>query len=255
MNAEERKKEIIALLKAKENRSVRIQELSKLLKVTRETIRKDLYNLAEEGLIKKTHGGAILESKNSETEYEKRREEAEEAKRKIAKAAVSYIEEGDIIYLDYGTTVFELAEEIVNLKKITVVTNSLPIINRLLENSSIEIVVLGGQVRRNEASLYGNFAKQNIRNIYVNIGFFGCSGIDVRAQITNHHIDESVISREMIKRSQTSILLADQSKFGNISLNQIANFKDIDTIITENAGKVAEEKEIIRQGGEIFYAD
>ena len=110
MNSEERRTFIIRELE--ENHAVKILDLSKRLKVTRETIRKDLYLLEKKGLIKKIHGGAVLETTNQETDYEKRKNEFHAEKTAIAKRAASYIEEGDTIYLDYGTTTLELAKEI-----------------------------------------------------------------------------------------------------------------------------------------------
>ena len=148
MNSIERKDYILTILDTKH--SVRINELSKELKVTRETIRRDLYTLEDEGRIKKIHGGAVLESPSGETDYEKRKIEKRLEKERIAKTAVSYIEEGDSIYLDYGTTTLALAQEIAKLKNITVVTNTIPIINTLIKNKTIDILIPGGVVRNNE---------------------------------------------------------------------------------------------------------
>lgn len=231
MNSTDRKEYILDILDAKH--SVRINELSKELKVTRETIRKDLYTLEDEGRIKKVHGGAVSEAPSGETDYEKRKIEKWTEKEQIAKVAANYIEEGDSIYLDYGTTTLALAKEIVKLKNITVVTNTIPIINTLVKNQAIDIIIPGGILRNNESSLFGQFALNNICDIFINIGFFGCSGIDSKAAITSHHMGEVLISKQMIKQSQTSIVLADQSKFGNIALNRTANFEDIDIVVTD----------------------
>lgn len=204
-----------------------------MLKVTRETIRKDLYELESEGLLKKIHGGAVLDTPNKESDYQKRLRKDEEAKRAIAKAAVQHIEEGDTIYLDYGTTTYRLAEELMSKKNITVITNTIPIVNLLLNHSSIELMILGGVVRKNEDSLFGSFALNNIENIYVDIGFFGCGGIDSFSGITNHHIGESELSKKMLKHCQSKIFLADYSKFGTTAFYKIADFEDVDIIITD----------------------
>ncbi|MBO0457123.1 DeoR/GlpR transcriptional regulator [Enterococcus hulanensis] len=231
MNSIERKEYILGMLDSEH--SVRINELSQELKVTRETIRRDLYTLEDEGRIKKVHGGAILEISTGETDYKKRKIEKWKEKEQIAKKAVSYIEEGDSIYLDYGTTTLALAKEIAKLKNITVVTNTLPIINVLVKNQEINLIIPGGVLRNNESSLFGQFALNNICDIFVTIGFFGCSGIDSKAAITSHHMGEVLISKQMIQQSQTSIVIADQSKFGSIALNRTANFDDIDIVVTD----------------------
>ncbi|GCF92547.1 DeoR family transcriptional regulator [Enterococcus florum] len=247
MNSTERKEYILDSLDT--NRSVRINELSKNLKVTRETIRKDLYTLEKEGIIKKVHGGAVLDNQTGETDYEKRKIERWHAKEKIAKAAIHYIEEGDSIYLDYGTTTLALAKEISQLKNITVVTNTIPIINTLLKNDAIDIIIPGGMLRNNESSLFGQFALNNMCEIYVNLGFFGCSGIESRAGITSHHMGEVQVSKQMIQQSQTNIVLADQSKFGNMAFNRTASFDEIDIVITDCLSDEARENDALAEHG------
>lgn len=247
MNSIERKDYILTILDTKH--SVRINELSKELKVTRETIRRDLYTLEDEGRIKKIHGGAVLESPSGETDYEKRKIEKRLEKERIAKTAVSYIEEGDSIYLDYGTTTLALAQEIAKLKNITVVTNTIPIINTLIKNKTIDILIPGGVVRNNESSLFGQFALNNICDIFITIGFFSCSGIDHKAAVTSHHMGEVLISKQMIQQSQTTILLADQSKFGNIAFNRTANFEEIDIVVTDQLPNDSYELDYLKEHG------
>ncbi|MHC5227266.1 DeoR/GlpR family DNA-binding transcription regulator [Enterococcus sp. LJL99] len=254
MNSNQRKEYILSILEAE--RSVRINELSRELKVTRETIRKDLYTLEKKGLIKKIHGGAILENHTQETDYEKRKIEKGEEKAKIAKLAVQFIEEGDTVYLDYGTTTLALAKEIIKLKNITVVTNTIPIVNLLLKNDTIDIILLGGLLRKNEVSLYGPFATNNTQDIFVNFGFFGCSGIEANAAITSHHTGEVSVSKEMIKQSQTSVVLADHSKFGMVAFNRTAYFEEIDMIISDVFAKeVKEYATILQHGVELVLAE
>ncbi|GCF92545.1 DeoR family transcriptional regulator [Enterococcus florum] len=250
MNSEARRDLIIKELE--ENHTVKILELSQQLKVTRETIRKDLYYLEKKGLIKKVHGGAVLEISNQETDYEKRKSEFHDEKQTIAKRAAAYIEEGDTVYLDYGTTTLALAKEIAKMKNITVVTNTIPIVNLLLKNKSIQLIMPGGIVRNNESSLYGPFASNNIKEIYVSIGFFGCSGIDLERGLTSHHTGENVVSKEMIEHSQTTIILADHSKFGTVAFNKTASFDQIDIVITDRSRSKDEQQQFAQQGVELI---
>ena len=104
MNSADRKKFIVDYLE--ENYSVKINQLSKDLKVTRETVRKDLYELEKQGLIRKVLGGAVIENSKLKSTYEKRKLENYEEKQMIAQKAISFIEPNDSIYLDYGTTVY-----------------------------------------------------------------------------------------------------------------------------------------------------
>lgn len=250
MNSAARRDFIIKELE--ENHTVKILELSRQLKVTRETIRKDLYFLEKKGIIKKVHGGAVLEITNQETDYEKRKNEFHDEKAIIAKKAASYIEEGDTVYLDYGTTTLALAKEIVKMKNLTVVTNTIPIVNLLLKNKTINLIMPGGIVRNNESSLYGPFASNNIKEIYVSIGFFGCSGIDMERGITSHHTGENLVSKEMIQHSQTTVILADHSKFGTVAFNRTATFDQVDIVITDRPRNKEEQQQLTQQSVELI---
>lgn len=240
MNSTDRKNHIIECLN--KNHIVKIIQLSKELKVTRETIRKDIYELAEEGVIRKVHGGAVLDNTRAKSSYDSRIMDNQDAKEKIAALAASYIEPGDCIYLDYGTTAYALAQEVASMENITVVTNSIKVVNLLMNNDMIDVIVLGGKLRKNEDSLFGVFAMNNLDNIFVNYGFFGCGGIDPQVGITNHNSEEAQISQELMKRSQVKVILADHTKFGSVTLNRIAHLEDIDIVITDRevAGEVKE---------------
>lgn len=254
MNSTERKEYILDSLDTKH--SVRINELSQYLKVTRETIRRDLKTLEKEGMIKKVHGGAVLDNPTSETDYEKRKIERWSAKEKIAQLAAAYIEEGDSIYLDFGTTTLALAKEICEMENITVVTNTIPIINILQKNDKIDLIIPGGLLRSNESSLFGQFALNNIGEIFVNIGFFGCSGIESNAGITSHHMGEVQVSKQMIQQSQSKIVLADQSKFGSIAFNRTASLEEIDIVITDSLGDNSKDYDALNeQGIELISAE
>lgn len=244
MNSTDRKTYIIDYLE--ENYSVKINQLSKDLKVTRETVRKDLYELEKEGLIRKVLGGAVIENTKLNSTYEKRKLENYVGKQKMAKKAAAFIEQHDTIYLDYGTTVYCLAEEVLKLGHVTVVTNSIQIVNLLLKNPTIDIIVLGGMLRKNEDSLSGSFGLSNMEKLFVNYGFFSGGGIDPEFGLTNHNLGEAEISREMSKRCQTKIVLADQSKYRNVSLNQVADISEIDFIITDQAIS-DKDKEIFKE--------
>lgn len=230
--ADNRQEKILDIIK--EKKSVRILDLSKQLKVSRETVRRDILEMEERGLLKKTYGGAVLDEANIETAYDRRQSENELEKKSIGKRAYKYIERGDTIYLDYGTTSFALAKKLVGFEELVVVTNSIPIVNLLIHSPGIELIILGGNVRKNEDSLFGSFGLNNAKEIFVDIGFFGCAGVDVSSGITNYHLGEIEISKLMVKHSKTAILLADETKFGKSALYKTSNIDDIDTIITNS---------------------
>ncbi|RJS62740.1 DeoR/GlpR family DNA-binding transcription regulator [Priestia filamentosa] len=217
-----------------EYQSVKITELSKRLDVTRETIRKDLYELEEKGLIRKVHGGAVLSKPNFETKYSSRKDANELEKKAIAKKAASLVSDNDTIYIDYGTTALYFARELILTKNdLNIITNSLSLANELVENSDFNIIVIGGNIRKNEKSMYGPTAYRTIADLYVDMGFFGIGALHPEVGYTNIHMGEAEVSRLMIQHSQKAIMMVDYSKFGTIHMNKVASIEDVHTLITD----------------------
>ncbi|AXY24969.1 DeoR family transcriptional regulator [Suicoccus acidiformans] len=232
MNANDRRDLILQILR--EKKEIKIIELSEMINVSRETIRNDIKILEnEDGRVKKTYGGAKLEESSRETAYEIRRQANRRGKLAIAKLASGLVEEGDTIYLDYGTTNLEIAKQLVAKNHLTVVTNTLPIINVLAKNETINLFVPGGYIRRVEFSLAGTTSMQAIQDIYVKYGFFGCSGIHMNYGITNIVDSEAEFSKMMMNRSTNVFIVADGTKFGRVSYKQLADFEEINKIITD----------------------
>lgn len=232
MARHERQNEILKMLR--ETRTVKITKLANYFEVTRETIRKDLYDLEEEGLIEKVHGGAILSKANNETDYFNRKNENDDEKRIIAKEAAKIIENGDTLYVDYGTTTSYFVNEIMNKKNLTIITASIPLASELVDYTDFDVILLGGIVRKNEKSLYGPITQEIISNLYVDYGIYSGSGFDVQRGLSNFHMGESKVSKEMISHCKRKILLVDYSKFHTTSMNKIANVSDFDYIVTDD---------------------
>ncbi|WP_341302111.1 DeoR/GlpR family DNA-binding transcription regulator [Lysinibacillus sp. FSL H8-0500] len=235
-----------------EFQTVKISSLSKMLNVTRETVRKDLYDMEEKGLVRKVHGGAVLNKANLEINYADRKSANEAEKRSIAKRASDFVENGDTLYVDYGTTALLFIREILNKRNLTIVTNSLPIANEIIDFSDFEVIIIGGQVRKNEKSLFGPLAYRGIEKIYVDKGFFGVSGVDIQAGFTNIHMGESEVSRLMIQHSKKNIVMADSSKFNIVSMNQIASIEQVDVLVTDEKANKALLKQIIEKNVEVI---
>ncbi|GKU85145.1 DeoR/GlpR family DNA-binding transcription regulator [Niallia sp. NCCP-28] len=232
MLPQDRQSEIMKQLH--EFKTVKISELSKELNVTRETIRKDLYEMEEKGLVRKVHGGAILNKANLETSYINRKNTNENEKRSIVKRASEFVENGDTLYIDYGTTALLFTREILSKKDLTIITNSLPIANEVIDYSDFEVIIIGGNVRKNEKSLFGPIAYRVIEKLYVDKGFFGIGGVDIKAGFTNVHMGESEVSRLMLEHCQKNIVMADYSKFNTVSMNQVAPIEEVDVLITDD---------------------
>lgn len=234
MDIEERQATIAQLVRT--NKKVKALTLSEMFDVSVETIRKDLLDLQQEGVLVRVHGGAKVKSGGQESAYERRRTVNTAAKRAIAELAVGMLDDGSTIYLDYGTTTYALAAALVRTgRPATVLTSALPIANLLAESESIETVVLGGILRRNERSLYGPLAERALDLVQMDVGFFGCAGIHPTAGITNHHPFEAALSRRAMEHCDSIVVLADSDKLGTTASNRIAELSHVDTLITSSA--------------------
>lgn len=240
VDATARKMAILELFQ--EQNILKITNLSDKFDVSRETIRRDFAELESEGKVKLIRGGAVLNVSDSETPYERRLNIMHEEKEKIAENFCSMLKDNMTIYLDYGTTCLEVARKIKRFKNLTVITNSLPIINELYKVDAINLYVLGGMVRKNEGSFVGEQINKVLQNININIGFFSGSGIDYKFGLSNYNFDESNVTRNVINRCQKIVVGIDSSKFGSIFPQNIINLKDIDTIITTDMDEELLEK-------------
>lgn len=234
MKSNERRRKIEEILDI--NGSVEVSELSQLLKVSMETIRRDLDILCATGEIKKIHGGAI-KSNMSSTDYffKKRITDNILEKKQLAKTAASFIEDGDIIALDTGTTVLQLVDYIYN-KDIFIVTNSLPVITALsqynLNHLKGKIIFLGGEFNENSMASYGELCISMLKTLNITKAFISCDGFDVAKGLSYHNMREALLTKEYINKSTKTYLLMDSSKLTTNSFYNIGETSMVDTIIT-----------------------
>ncbi len=231
MDIEDRQEQIVQLVWARKR--VKALALSEMFGVSVETIRKDLLDLQERGLLVRVHGGAQVRPGGQESAYERRRSVNTAAKEAIAALAAAGVSDGSTIYLDYGTTTYALASAMLRMNRtLTVVTNAMPIANLLAESDTIETVVLGGILRRNERSLYGPIADRALDWFRFDAGFFGCAGIHPTAGMTNFHPFEAAASQKAMSHCGSVVVLADADKLETIAPNKIADLDQIDLLIT-----------------------
>jgi DeoR/GlpR family transcriptional regulator of sugar metabolism len=247
---EERIRRIMELLE-KENR-VLITDLCKTFDTTSVTIRKDLDLLENEGLLKRTHGGAILFKPlfHGLALNEKEKLHAEE-KERIANEAVKMISAGEVIILDSGSTTTQLAKKMKELKGIKVITNAVNIALELA-NSELDIILTGGTLQKNTSTLIGPLAEEVLRKISADKLFHGVDGIDYEIGLTTPDIVEANTSHVMMQRASENILLVDSSKFGRRSLGVICRVKEIDKIITTKKMDKPEIKKLNDMGVEVI---
>ena len=248
MFALERQNTIVRLLK--EQGAVSVNRLSTELGVTEETVRRDLEKLEKQELLLRTHGGAVpVESGNQELSLEKRKSTNVDAKIKLAKEAVKHISAGDAIFIDASTTAFYIAKELKKFENITVVTNSLRVLAELNSNYSIKLISVGGMMSKNQ-SFVGSLAENNIRdNYFVNKMFFSSRGITKDGGILESNEQECCLKQSMMENSTEKIYICDKTKVGRVGFVKLADFEDVNCIITEKnavndefAGKLDELK-------------
>lgn len=231
MLQQERHKKILEQLE-KEN-TVRISELSKSLGVTRQTVRRDLSELDKAGLIKKVHGGALLSRTNIEPSFSTRDSTSVVEKDIIGKKAADFVEDGDAIFLDIGTTTLSMAKNLSHKKNLTVITNSLLIAMELANLKEIKVILSGGELRGEELSLSGPISNKSIQDIFIDKAFIGVGGLSLENGFTDFHLGESEFRRMMIKNAQKSFALADHSKIDIVAIFKSADIHEIDVLITD----------------------
>ena len=164
---------------------------------------------------------------------EKRKQTNTAIKEKLARAAIRFILPGDTVFLDASTTTFFIARELKKMKKVTVVTNSLRILNELADVPDIKVISIGGLVSRNQ-SLVGSQAVNCIKeNYYVNKMFFSSRGISINAGILESNEQECAIKQCMVANAKSKFYMFDRSKVGRIGLAKLAKFEEINHVIAE----------------------
>ncbi|QEK13068.1 DeoR/GlpR transcriptional regulator [Crassaminicella thermophila] len=234
MLAEKRKDRILQILE--EDGSVKVSKLTKLFDVSIETIRRDLETLEKEGLLKRVYGGAVLKkNKVHQLNYVKREKEFADEKKEIAKIAIRYIEEGQSIALNNGTTNIEIARELKkNFKELTVITNSLMIASELADVDSFTIILTGGILNNKEYAFYGDLSENVLSDFIVDKAFISVGGVSLTRGITDYLPGEVQIEKKLIEISQEVIILADSSKIDSVSLIKVTDIHEANLVITDS---------------------
>lgn len=252
MLLEQRHKEIIQLLTDKG--SVKTSTLCKVLSASRETVRRDLESLEEQGKLKRIHGGAmklefpyIIESVY--TSFEQREKEHSLYKEEIALEAANYISEGQAIALDSGTTSLELARVIKNrFHSLTVVTNSLTVANELADMEGITLVLTGGIYNSEEKAFLSDMATMILSHINIDILFLTTCGISLERGITYQRVEDIVVQSKFMEASGKTIVITDSSKIGVNSLVRMCGIEKISMLITDSDAPI-ESIQALRQSG------
>ena len=219
--------------------SVSVEGLSTELEVSLVTIRRDLDALENQGILRRTHGGAVsieplfYEPFRNDRSFQAQVEKFADEKRRIGRAAAALIAEGEVIALTPGTTTTEVIRGIPLNHKITVVTSTVNVAMELSKRKDLQVFVTGGHLRGDWFSLVGPSAAQSLSHVLVHTLFIGADGVDAKHGVSCFSPDESHLNSTMVKHAQRKIAVVDHSKFGVVAGWKICPTSELDILITD----------------------
>lgn len=248
----ERRQQIVELINRQ--RTVTNAELMERFDVSIETVRRDLDYLEQQGLLRKVYGGAVVNiSLSSEPEYASRAKANHAQKNAIAQEAAKLICPGDTVYLGVGTTVQAMVQYMKNIGPITVFTNALRTAVELSELKDCTVILTGGQLRAKELTLSGFPADDNLLHFNVDKAFIGIGGITEKG-ITDFHIGEAQLHRQLVLNARQAIALADSSKLGVRAMNNVCTLDQISLVVTDSDANKQSVKALISSGAKVVVA-
>ena len=245
MLAAERRRQIADLLEVVE--VLRIHELAMRFEVTDETIRRDLSVLEQQGVLTREHGGALSTTADIESPYRRREMHEGKAKRLIAQLAAGLVLDGSTIILDSGTTMHYLIEFLRRKRELVVITNGVNHVTGLLRNPTTSVVVIGGTARRSSLGTAGELAVATLERLHADHTFLATHGFSAKDGVTYPNLEEVAIKKAMIAAGSEVTLLADGTKYGRVSMVQVAPLQELDRVITSGPipeGEVAKMREL-----------
>lgn len=220
-----------------ENRTAANEALCEKFKISKNTLRRDLEILVARGTVEKVYGGVIAcenaLSNFNLVKFNIRAGRNAQSKERIAALAASFVREKDVIFIDSGTTTMNIVDRLDHLSAVTVITNSLQVINKSMDYPNINLIVLPGTLKRDTSSLVGSSCVEYLENYNIVRSFMACTGISLQAGVCNATMEEYIIKKTVLKKSQKHYLLADSSKFGCTSLMTFGEIGQFDYILTE----------------------
>jgi DeoR family transcriptional regulator of aga operon len=226
-----------------ENGGVNVTDLALEFAASPATVRRDLRLLEEQRLLSRTHGGAVAHGVLYELPLRYRGARHGEEKRRIASAAAGRVDEGMVVGLTGGTTTTEVARALSEMRRLTIVTNSLSIAAELAVRPNLKLVVTGGVARPESYELIGPLAEATLAGINLDLAVVGVDGISAAAGLTTHHETEASTNRALIARAERTIVVTDSSKIGRATFARIVDAGAVGELITDAN---ADEDEVAR---------
>lgn len=253
MYAEERRQATADL--ARRDGRVEVTALADRFDVTTETVRRDLTDLERRGVLRRVHGGAIpIERFRSEPAVSEKAQRLAEEKARIATAALAYVPAGGTILLDAGTTTGALASVLPTDRRLTVVTNDLPIALTLSTRPNVELLVVGGRVRSTTLSNVDDWALQTLGTLSVDVAFVATNGVSVERGLSTPDLTEAAVKRAIVAAGRFVVLVADHTKVSDEHFVRFADLADIDVLVTDSGLSQDEASRFERTGLEVVLA-
>jgi DeoR family transcriptional regulator of aga operon len=231
-----------------------VNEIAEHFSVSVATVRRDIEALAERGEIQRFHGGAMaLRQAPPELPALQREIEQSEEKKRIGRAAAAMIEDGETVFISSGTTALEVARNLRAHRNLTVITNSLLVINELL-GANIEVVGLGGVLRHTEMSMIGHITEQALREVHAHKIILGIRALDLERGLTNDYLPETVTDRAILGLGGEVIVVADHTKCGCVSTASLAPLTAVNKLVTDTQTPPEFVQELRAKGVEVIVA-
>lgn len=235
-------------------KNVTLDQICEEFNISKSTLRRDLKDITGRGGIKKIYGGVTTEKPNVQRHFGERHVTNPESKRLIGKKAAALVEDGDVIFIDTGTTTMCMVDHLALRQNLTIVTNNIEVMRRALPLEHIAVIGLSGYLNRQLLSFSGGMAVAVLQNYNITKAFMATAGISIEYGVTHSFFAELEIKQTAVARSRKIILLADYSKIGQVSLHTYCAIDRIDTLVTDAPLPVGYISAIKETGGEILVA-
>jgi len=249
----ERQKQILALLIQQGRLSV--AEIVAQFAISEATARRDLETLALQGKAERVHGGVIaVEQAPPELPILERESEQADEKTRIGLSAANLVADKETVFLGSGTTVLEVARNLRNRKNLTVITNSLPVLNALAGADGLTVICLGGMLRNSEMSFIGHITEQALSEVRADKVILGTRGLSLEHGLTNDYLQETLTDRAILKIGREVILVADHTKVNRVATALLAPLDSMQTFVTDSKADKKFIAALKKQGIQVIVA-
>ncbi|MBC8954589.1 DeoR/GlpR family DNA-binding transcription regulator [Xenorhabdus sp. PB62.4] len=232
-----------------EHRTVSISELVELLNVSHMTVRRDIRILEDEGKVISITGGVQLnDALRQELPWNEKALINHRYKRALGKYAASLVKDGQVVYLDAGTTTFEIAQILAERFNLTIVTNDFSITHYLMNKPQLNLFHTGGQVDKRNYSCVGNTAAMVLRTLNVDIAFISTSSWDLEHGISTPHEEKVFVKQMLLEIARRKILISDSSKYGKYGMFRVCPLSDLNDIVCDGQLPMSEQKQLRETG-------